>query len=689
MQSDSVQKLVAAVIGVVAIGIIIASQQQSASKIDPEFWPEAYQADTPQYAYHKVWPALPPLTADAALEQRISQLVDAMSLAQKIGQMLQIEISYDSAEEAAQFYTGSTTQAIGLQPGRGKTQLQDWVQLADDYWLASPELTIATASDQGQGQTQKIANMWGADAIHGHANVFGAVIFPHNIGLGATRDSQLVQRIGQASAQQVLAAGQDMLYAPNASVARDDRWGRSYESYSEHPELVYQLSQAFFQGVQQPIAGQQVIAAATHFVGHGQTQGIDRGNNDLSEQELINLHAQPYFALIQSGLPVIRLGFNSWQGKKMHASNYLINDILKNKLNFKGVVLSDWHGAAFVLGCWQGSCAKAINAGVDMFLIPTQAGGGVIERQDFFKTFIENTIEQVNQGEIALTRIDDAVRRILRVKAQAGLLDLAKPSLRPLAGKQTSIDNPALRQLAREAVSKSLVLLKNADNALPLNPQEHLLLIGEEGKKIKTLTGGYSMGFKAGGGNSKYPAGTDLFKQIKQVSQQVTIKSDRALLKMQAEDFAAFDKIILVLKEPTYAGIAGDTASLDFAQRFAKQAALFEKAQQANKPIVVLYFAGRPMQMNNIINASDAFVAAWFPGTEAAGITDVIFSHTNGAINKGFSGKLPFSWPKANCQFQLNIGNKTYDPLFAYGYGLSYGQQPAWVDVSAKHADCQ
>ncbi|MCJ8311665.1 MAG: glycoside hydrolase family 3 protein [Saccharospirillaceae bacterium] len=702
--SEKLQKIIVLIVGALAIIFILFSSSQSAKTIDDSFWPQNNDLDITAQAgvdfqYFEQWPELDayyPL--DEILENRITQIMSSMSLEQKIGQMIQVNIKTESAEEVNQFNVGNLTIDVKEQPGRGsKAKLSNWLQALDEYWVANTfnadgleHFYVNDTLDNTFKKENPIAPLWFVDAIHGNSNVFGSVIFPHNINLGMANDPLLVEKIGQATALQVLAAGQNVAMVSSPTVVRDDRWGRVYEGYSEHPEISMNLTAAMIKGLNADNAGAISVASGVkHYLAAGDTHGVDRGDTQLSQAELISLHAQSYMAAIKNGVQVIAIGLNSVNGEKNHGSKFLIQNVLKDKMNFDGIVTTDWQGASYVFGCWEGRCAKAINAGIDVFLIPTTNSQGRIDRVDNFKTFICTTIKQVKSGKIKLTRIDDAVRRVLRVKIRTGVFDAPKPSLRDYAGDKQLLDNPNVRALAREVVAKSLVLLKNDRNILPLNRYTHILIAGDGVQQIKSATGGYSMGYNSAGGDSKYPAGIKFINQIKQVAQNVTYKNSKILGRMTEEKFDPYDVIVLMLKEPIYAGISGDINTLDFSKLYAKQFELFEKLQQTGKPLIVLYFGGRPLYMNPILNQSDAFVAVWYPGTEVSGVTDVIFRNDKNEINKDFTGKLSFSWPKTPCQFENNIGQFNYDPLFKFGFGLTYQDFNVWQPLADGSKDCE
>jgi beta-glucosidase len=597
---------------------------------------------------HADWPKLnSAIQMDSQIEAQITELLASMSLEEKIGQMVQPEISSASPEDVMDYHLGSVLNGGGSWPFGLKTATtQDWVELADEYWEAS--------MDTRDGKVA-IPLMWGTDAVHGHSNVFGATLFPHNIGLGAANDPELVHRIGEATAKQVSATGLDWTFAPTLAVVRDDRWGRTYEGYSEDPEIVFNYASQMVSGLQGDLAEGHVVATAKHFIGDGGTElGDDQGNNLATELELINVHAQGYFASISAGVQTVMVSFSSWHGEKLHGHDYLLNDVLKGKMNFDGFVVSDWNGIGQVDGCSNDHCPQAINAGIDMIMVPND-----------WRTFITNTIDDVNNGAITLARIDDAVRRILRVKYRAQLFTKPKPSLREFAANDDNLSTDSMRALAREAVRESLVLLKNEHNTLPLNSSQKILVVGDSANSMENQTGGWTLSWQGtGNANYEFPTGETIFSGIESAltTGSATLDEDGS----EAND--SYDVIIAIIGETPYAEGNGDLnefATLDFSkQRHSQSKLLADLATQApNTPVVTVYVGGRPLWMNKELNQSDAFVAAWLPGTEGAGVADVLFG------DHEFTGRLSYSWPAQDCQTPLNVGDDQ-TPLFAYGFGL-------------------
>jgi beta-glucosidase len=606
------------------------------------------------------WPAITSAIAkDPAMETQIAQIVAGMTLAQKIGQMTQPEIKSITPAEVTQYYIGSVLNGGGSWPGNNKhASVADWVALADSFYNASMATDMAV----------KIPIIWGTDAVHGHNNVYGATVFPHNIGLGAARDPDLLRRIGVATARAVRATGIDWAFAPTLAVVRDDRWGRSYEGFSEDPALVHQYAGQIVSGFQGTLASEaNVVVTAKHFMGDGGTdKGKDQGVTLSSMSDMINIHGQGYYSALAAGAQTVMASYNSWSNPglginvgKMHGSHYMLTEVLKVKMGFDGFVVSDWNGIGQVPGCTNSSCAQAINAGIDMVMVP-----------DEWKAFISNTIQQVQSGQIPMARIDDAVTRILRVKMRAGLFQGKKPSQRMDAGNPAALQ---ARALAREAVQKSLVLLKNNGNVLPLARGKKILVVGKSANSLPNQTGGWSLTWQGtGNNNSDFPNGDTILAGIQEAAgtANVTFSSNG-----RGVSVSNFDAVIAVVGETPYAEGAGDigpTGTLEHSSRYAEDLSVLNVVSGKGKPVITLFVSGRPLYVNNLLNRSSAFVAAWLPGTEGKGIADVLFRDASGNVNKDFTGKLSFSWPKSACQTPLNSGDAAYAPLFPLGYGLTY-----------------
>lgn len=604
------------------------------------------------------WPVLASAVApDPAVETRIDALLAKMTLEHKVGQLMQPELRQITPEDIQKYHVGAVLNGGGAFPGDNKyARVEDWVALADAYYHASMD-----DSDGGIA----IPIFWGTDAVHGHNNVIGATIFPHNIGLGAMRNPELVRQIGEVTAREIAATGIDWNFAPTLAVVRDDRWGRTYESYSEDPAIVKAYGGKMVEGLQgrantaEFMAADRVIATAKHYIADGGTLGgVDRGDADITEAELLAIHAPGYFTAIEAGVQTVMASFSSWQGRKMHGHDYLLTDILKNRMGFDGLVVGDWNGHEFVPGCTKVSCPHAINAGLDIFMAPDAD----------WKELYANTLAQVKSGEISEARLNDAVRRILRVKIRAGLFEKGAPSTRAFAGKQQVIGAPEHRAVARQAVRESLVLLKNKDQLLPLSPKANVLVAGDGADNIGKQSGGWTISWQGTGNtNDDFPGGSSIYQGI---AESVAVAGGKATLSVDGEYTEKPDVAIVVFGENPYAEMQGDVKNL--AYNNPDDLALLKKLKAEGIPVVSLFITGRPLWVNRELNASDAFAVIWHPGSEGAGVADVLFTDKAGNIQHDFKGKLSFSWPATPVQSPLNVGEKNYTPLFAYGYGLSY-----------------
>lgn len=592
---------------------------------------------------------------NAADERRIAKMVAEMTLAEKVGQMTQPEIAAITPAEVKEYGIGTVLNGGGSWPGKNKhATVKEWLDLADAYWQAAKE------------SRTKIPVIWGIDAVHGNNNVFGTTVFPHNIGLGAAQDPCLVRDIGEATAEQVRATGQDWAFAPTLAVVKDDRWGRTYEGFSEDPRITRAYGYEATRGLQgnnpRGIGSDGVIATAKHFIGDGGTnKGKDQGVNSSAKADMINTHGQGYYGSLAAGAQSVMISFNSWTNEelgikegKLHGSKLMVDEVLKNKMGFDGLVVSDWNGHGQVEGCTNASCARAVNAGIDVFMVPHE-----------WKAFITNTIAQVNSGEIPMARIDDAVTRILRVKLRSGLFEAKKPSEREHAGKA---DAQRAKEIAREAVRKSQVLLKNDKRVLPLSPRSKVLVVGKSADSMQNQTGGWTLTWQGTGNtNADFPNGTTILGGLKGALGEANVTFSE---KADNVDPSKFDAVIAVIGETPYAEGTGDIGkrSLEAAKLFPEDLAVLDKVAGKGAPVVTVYVAGRPLHVNKELNRSEAFVAAWLPGTEGAGVADMLVRGRHTGL--GYQGKLSYSWPKAACQTPLNAEQKDYDPLFRYGYGL-------------------
>lgn len=608
------------------------------------------------------WPSITSkVKKDPVLEARIDHILADLSLEEKIGQMIQPEIRHLTPQDVKDFHIGSVLNGGGSVPnGNRYSKAADWLAIADSYYQAS--------MDESDGY-MAIPIMWGTDAVHGVGNIVGATLFPHNIALGATRNAELIKQIGNITATEIAVTGLDWDFSPTVAVARDDRWGRTYESYSEHPELVRDYAKVMVEGLQGDagssdfLSGYKVISTAKHFIADGGTHnGIDRGDCLVDEETLYRVHAAGYYSAIEAGVQSVMASFNSWHGEHMHGHQYLLTQVLKEQMGFDGFVVGDWNGHGFVEGATVLNCPQAVNAGLDIFMVPDPE----------WKQLYRNTLEQVQSGIIPLSRIDDAVRRILRVKLRANLWSKGVPSLRPLAGKDELLGASEHRAVARQAVSESLVLLKNKNNILPLSPRLNVLVAGDGANDISKQTGGWSVNWQGTGNTmADFPGATTLWMGIEAV---VTAAGGKAILSADGSYEQKPDVAIVIFGEDPYAEMQGDIQHQLLKAGDIYDLELLKKLKSQGIPVVALFVTGRPMWINRELNVSDAFMVIWQPGTEGAGVADVIFSGLDGQVNCPVKGQLSFSWPKRPDQGPLNWGDEDYSPLFAYGFGLRYGE---------------
>jgi beta-glucosidase len=616
-------------------------------------------ASAPAISVHpELWPAGTPASVDVAAEAFVEQLMSQMSLEEKVGQMIQADIASISPAELRTYKLGSILAGGGAAPGANvRSTPQAWLDLTDEFYRAS--LTAAGAAHP------PIPILFGIDAVHGHAKVVGATIFPHNVALGAAHDPDLVRRIGQATAEEVATTGIDWTFAPTVAVARDVRWGRSYESYSESPELVAQYAAAMVTGLQgqrdtpQFMAPGSSLSSVKHFLGDGGTLGgRDQGDTVVPETILSAVHDAGYPAAIKAGAMIVMASYNSWNGVKLHANHYLLTEILKGRLGFNGFVVGDWNAHEEIPGCTKYRCAAAILAGVDMLMAP-----------DSWRKLYKNTLAQVRSGEIPQARIDDAVRRILRVKASAGSFTRAAPKQRSDAGDFARLGSTAHRALAREAVRKSLVLLKNDKGTLPLNPHAKILVAGDAADSIGAQTGGWTIDWQGDHNtNADFPGATSIFAGI---DAAVRGGGGTAVLSHDGRYTDKPDVAIVVFGEGPYAEFEGDRETLEFSPNDKHELALLRRLRADGVPTVAVFLSGRPLWVNPEINASDAFVAAWLPGSEGAGVADVLFGAGSAQLHD-FTGRLAFSWPETAMPVTFDAAGNVFGALFPRGSGLDY-----------------
>lgn len=617
-----------------------------------------------------LWPRIESaVKKDPAIEAKITELLSQLSLEQKVGQLIQPELRHVTPQDVTQYSVGAVLNGGGSFPDENKhAKVEDWLALADAFY---------TASMSTEGGRIAIPVMWGTDAVHGHNNIIGATLFPHNIGLGAARNPELIQQIGAATAAEIAVTGIDWSFAPTLAVVRDDRWGRTYESYSEDPAVVRAYGGVMVKGLQGAagdgfLSERHVVATAKHFLADGGTLGgVDRGNAAISEEELVRIHNAGYETALAAGAQTVMASFNSWQDVKLHGHKYLLTDQLKHTMGFDGFVVGDWNGHAFVSGCTPVSCAEAINAGLDIFMAPDAN----------WKELYHNTLAQVKSGEISMARLDDAVARILRVKLRAGLFEKGVPSSRELAGKREVIGAPEHRAIARQAVRESIVLLKNNQQVLPVKPSAKILVAGDGADDIGKQSGGWSITWQGTGNtNADFPGGSSIYKGI---ADAVAAAGGSVALSVDGSYQQKPDVAFVVFGEDPYAEMQGDVNQL--AYKDSTNLALLKKLKADGIKVVSLFITGRPLWTNEFINASDAFAVVWLPGSEGVGVADVVLAKADGSVNIDLKGTLPFSWPSSPTQTPLNVGDADYQPQFPYGFGLRYGDktETALLDETA------
>jgi beta-glucosidase len=593
---------------------------------------------TPGVAHPARWPRSHSVgLLDPATESLVTDLMSRMSPEQKVGQIIQADIGHISPEELRRYPLGAVLAGGDSAPAGGTDRSPAaWLALTRAVRAASP-----------------IPILFGIDAVHGNNAVQGATIFPHNIGLGAAHDPALVGRIGVATAQEMAVVGFDWAFAPALSVPQDLRWGRSYESYSQDPALVRRYAGEMVRGLQgapdgsHAVQSGHVAATAKHFLGDGGTgDGIDEGDTAASEPELIRVHAQGYLSAIDAGVMTVMASYSSWQGRKLHGNASLLTGVLKDRMGFDGFVVGDWNGHGQVGGCTNTSCAAALIAGIDMFMAPED-----------WKQLFDNTLAQLRAGDIPPARLDDAVRRILRVKAKLGLFDGA----RPWEGRAGVLASNAHRALARTAARESLVLLKNTAALLPLHATARVLVAGDGANDIARQCGGWTLGWQGGGhGNGDFPHGESIYAGLRTA---LAAGGGSAQLSISGRYRVTPDVAIVVFGERPYAEGAGDLRSIEYQAGERRDLELLRRLRAQHIPLVSVFLSGRPLAMDAEIDASDAFVAAWLPGSEGGAIADLLIGDARGAPRHDFRGTLSFAWPASAAASRSRL---------APGYGLRY-----------------
>jgi beta-glucosidase len=580
----------------------------------------------------------------ANYDRQVEALIAQMTLDEKVGQMTQTDSeAIQDKSDIQKYFLGSILSGGGHSPP--ENDAKGWSMSCDAFksWALKTRL--------------KIPLLYGIDAVHGHNNVDGAVIFPHNIGLGATRNPALVERAARVVGEEVAGTGIQWAFAPCVAVAQDERWGRTYESFGESADLVSELGSAVIRGFQGRRLSDpsSVLACAKHFLADGGTaNGVDEGNAICEEATLRKVFLVPYSAAIEAGASSIMVSYSSWNGTKMHDNKHLLTDVLKGELAFKGFLVSDWAAIDQISPNYKSDVAASINAGLDMVMVPYGLG-----KANNYIEFIQDLKELVAEGKIPQSRIDDAVSRILRVKFQMGLFDKSRTDPELTA----AIGSAEHREVARECVQQSLVLLKNARHALPL-PKDlrHLLVMGEAADDIGTQCGGWTITWQGETGPTIHGGTTILAAIRKTVAPSTTVTFSAT-----GDVASGADAVLVVIGEKPYAEKNGDRQDLRLSTN---SIALIKKAKETGVPVITLIVSGRPLILDSALESSDAVVAAWLPGTEGQGVADVLFGDYKP------TGKLPRAWPRSNEQLSVeaNAGEK---PLFPYGFGLTYEPQSA------------
>lgn len=575
------------------------------------------------------------------IEKKVDALLSKMTIEEKIGQMTQVDL--DAIKQNPDHVT---KYSLGSLLCGGNTEIDD---ISPKGWAKAYEYYQGLALKT----RLKIPILFGIDAVHGHNNVEGATIFPHNIGLGASRNEKLVEKVARITALEVKGTGMQWAFAPCVAVARNERWGRTYESFGENPELSKLLGSAAVKGLQTNnlASSTSVLASVKHYAGDGgTTNGKDQGNTECDMKTMREIYLAPYIDAIKAGAKNIMVSYSSWNGLKMHGNKYLLTDVLKKEFGFKGFLVSDWAAIDQLGKDYKEDIEKSINAGLDMIMIPN----GPNQNNNYIQ-FIHYLKELVEEGKVPIERINDAVKRILTVKFEMNLFNNYKVD-KKLTSKIGSKEH---RKVARDAVRQSLVLLKNDNKVLPLSKNlKRIHVTGKAADSIGYQCGGWTISWQGNSGNV-ISGGTTVLQAIK----NTVSKNTQVTSSLDGSGAEGSDVCVVVVGEKPYAEMFGDREDLSLSK---DDIATIEKAKSSGVPVVVILFSGRPMIITDQISKVDAFIAAWLPGTEGQGIADVLFGDFKPV------GKLPHSWPKSMQQIPINVDDKNYDPLFPYGFGLTY-----------------
>ncbi|MDP3549701.1 MAG: glycoside hydrolase family 3 N-terminal domain-containing protein [Novosphingobium sp.] len=618
--------------GMVVLPLLLgttALHAQGSGTADPMKWPAAHS---------------PLAITSPKTEREIDRLIKKMTLEQKVGQVIQGDISAMTPADLQRYPLGSILAGGNSGPyGDERADAAKWLKLVQEYRAAS--------RNAGAG----IPILFGVDAVHGHSNVPGATIFPHNIGLGATHDPDLIRRIGEATAEEIAATGIEWTFAPTLAVPQDLRWGRAYEGYSSDPKLIAEYSSVMVEALQgrlgavQELPANKVAASAKHFLADGGTAGgKDQGDAQISEEELVAVHGAGYAPAINAGALTVMASFSSWNGVKNHGNRSLLTDVLKKRMGFEGLVVGDWNGHGQISGCTPTDCAAAINAGLDLYMAP-----------DSWKALFDNTLKQARDGTIPMARLDDAVRRNLRVKFKLGLMGTKRVE----RGDPAMLGADRHLEVAREAVAKSLVLLKNEGSVLPIRPVANVLVTGPGADSMAMQAGGWTITWQGTDTiAADFPKGRTIGRAIVDAVTDAGGKAEIvAIPGAQKPDIA-----VVVFGEQPYAEFQGDLSNLMF-QPLSGELELIKSLKDRGIPVVAVFLSGRPMFVGKAMNLADAFVAAWQPGSQGQGVADVLVAGRDGKPKRDFTGTLSFDWPQ-------DARAPMVDPLFKVGHGLSYAK---------------
>ena len=618
----------------------------------------AHSSVSAESSSHKIvnpesWDEIKPLPLNPTIEKKIDELLPKLTLEQKVGQVIQADNASITPEELKKYRLGSILSGGNSAPGpKPYADAKAWLEMADKYYNASID---------PEGVEVAIPSIWGIDAVHGHANLSGAIVFPHNIGLGAMNNPELIEKIAEVTAFELTVSGHDWTFAPTLAAPQDLRWGRSYEGFSERPEIIKAYGGRIVKGLQGNFGQQdfmgdgRVISSAKHFLADGATtKGVDQGDALISEEELRDIHAAGYYSAIPAGVQTVMASFSSWKGRKLHGDKELLTDVLKGQLGFNGFVVGDWNGHGQVPDCTNFDCPQSINAGVDMFMAP-----------DSWKGLYESTLKHAKSGTIPMERLDDAVRRILRVKLASGIFTKGAPSTRKNAGDESLLAKPEHKAIARQAVRESMVLLKNNNKLLPLDASKTIMVVGDGAQSISKACGGWTLSWQGTGHtNEEFPNGESILSGIEEA---VAEAGGNIIFSPKGDAIKSADVVIAIYGEDPYAEFQGDRKNLDFESKGFDLSSL-KKFKNKGIPIVSVFLSGRPMWTNPEINMSDAFVAAWLPGSEGGGVSDLLFQRDP---SYNFTGRLSFTWPNI-AEVKANTVSLGDDALFTYGYGMSY-----------------